>query len=64
VNPETVKTLVDLGGQAVLLFILYQVWQRLNTVTDKLIEITNELRIQSLHQQYAAKEPRGKSDAA
>jgi len=60
-NPEVIKALIDIGGQAVLLFILYQVWQRLNTVTDKLIEITNELRIQSLHQQYATKAPIDKS---
>jgi len=60
-NPEVIKTLIDIGGQAVLLFILYQVWQRLNQVTDKLIEITQELRIQSLHQSYAAKAPADKS---
>jgi len=60
-NPETVKALLDLGGQAVLLFILYQVWQRLNTVTDKLIDITNELRIQNLQTRYTPKAPTEKS---
>jgi len=60
-NPEVIKALFDIGGQAVLLFILYQVWQRLNTVTDKLIDITNELRIQSLQQRYAVKAPTEKS---
>jgi hypothetical protein len=32
------KDILDLGGQGVLLFLLWQVWQRLNTVTDILIE--------------------------
>jgi len=50
-----------LGGQAVLLYILFQVWQRLNAVTDKLIDITNELRIQSLQQRYTPKAPIDKS---
>jgi len=60
-NPETLKALLDLGGQAVLLFILYQVWQRLNTVTDKLIDITNELRTQNLQTRYTPKAPIEKS---
>lgn len=33
------KSLVDLGGTAILTGMLYLVWQRLNTVTDRLIEI-------------------------
>lgn len=35
---EVFKTVLDLGGQGVLLFLLYKVWERLTTVTDILIE--------------------------
>lgn len=35
----TLKSIVDLGGTAILTAMLYLVWQRLNTVTDRLIEI-------------------------
>jgi len=58
---ENLKLILDLGGQAVLLFILFQVWQRLNIVTDKLIDITNELRIQNLQTRYTPKAPIEKS---
>jgi len=60
-DTENLKLLLDLGGQAVLLFILYQVWQRLNVVTDKLIDITNELRIQNLQARYTPQLPKDKS---
>lgn len=42
-NPETLKALIDLGGQAVLLFLLWQVWQRLNIVTDRLTILLQQM---------------------
>lgn len=42
-NTEALKTLIDLGGQAVLLFLLWQVWQRLNIVTDKLTNLLQQM---------------------
>jgi len=41
---EAIKTLIDLGGQAILLFLLWKVWDRLTDVTDRLIELVAEMR--------------------
>ena len=38
IDGETIKLLLDIGGQGVLLFLLFQVWGRLNVVTDILIK--------------------------
>jgi len=35
----TIKTIADLGGTVIVTVMLYLVWQRLNTVTDRLVEI-------------------------
>jgi hypothetical protein len=43
---ETLKALFDLGGVVVVTAMLWIVWKRLNDVTDKLIEILDELRMQ------------------
>lgn len=48
VNTEAVKTLIDLGGSAILTVMLWLVWRRLNDVTDRLIDIVTELRLQGL----------------
>lgn len=45
---ETLKALFDLGGVVVVTIMLYLVWQRLNDVTDNLIDILKELRVQGL----------------
>lgn len=34
---DAIKTLLDLGGQGVLLVLLWQVWKRLNIITDIMI---------------------------
>lgn len=44
---EAIKTLIDLGGQAILLFLLWKVWERLTDVTDRLIDLVREVRAQS-----------------
>jgi len=44
---EAIKSLIDLGGQAILLFLLWKVWDRLTDVTDRLIELAVELRAQN-----------------
>jgi len=45
---ETLKALFDLGGVVVVTAMLWIVWRRLNDVTDQLIDILAELRLQSL----------------
>lgn len=45
---ETLKGLFDLGGVVVVTAMLWIVWGRLNDVTDKLIDILGELRVQTL----------------
>lgn len=45
---EALKSLFDLGGVVVVTFMLWVVWRRLNDVTDQLISILGELRVQTL----------------
>lgn len=52
---EAIKTLIDLGGQAILLFLLWKVWERLTDVTDRLIDLVHEVRAQS--EAYGANAP-------
>ena len=52
---EAIKTLIDLGGQAILLFLLWKVWERLTDVTDRLIDLVREVRAQS--EAYSASAP-------
>jgi len=47
---EGLKALFDVGGVVVVTAMLWIVWRRLNDVTDKLIEILEELRLQGLNQ--------------
>lgn len=44
----TLKALFDLGGVVVVTAMLWVVWKRLNDVTDQLIDILHELRVQTL----------------
>jgi len=52
---STLKALFDLGGVVVVTVMLYLVWQRLNAVTDSLIDILKELRVQGLVQNQVDK---------
>jgi len=45
---ETLKALFDVGGVVVVTVMLWLVWQRLNLLTDKLIDILAEMHEQSL----------------
>jgi len=45
---ETLKSLFDVGGVVVVTFMLWLVWKRLNELTDKLIDILTEMRLQGL----------------
>jgi hypothetical protein len=45
---EMLKALFDLGGVVVVTVMLWIVWRRLNDVTDQLIDILAELRLQGL----------------
>lgn len=45
---DTLKALFDVGGVVVVTVMLGLVWKRLNDVTDKLIDILTELRVQGL----------------
>jgi len=45
---EGLKALFDLGGVVVVTAMLWIVWRRLNDVTDQLIDILHELRVQTL----------------
>jgi hypothetical protein len=47
-NIETIKALFDVGGVVVVTVMLWIVWRRMNDVTDKLIDILTELRLQGL----------------
>lgn len=44
-NIETLKALFDVGGVVVVTVMLWVVWQRMNAVTDQLIDILQELRL-------------------
>lgn len=44
VTITTVKTLADLGGTVIVTAMLYLVWQRLNTVTDRLLDLLAQLQ--------------------
>lgn len=45
---QTLKALFDLGGVVVVTFMLWVVWRRLETLTDRLIDILTELRDERL----------------
>jgi len=45
---ETLKGLFDLGGVVVVTAMLWIVWRRLNEVTDALIDIQKEMRLNAL----------------
>jgi HAMP domain-containing protein len=45
---EAIKALFDVGGVVVVTVMLWIVWRRLNDVTDNLIDILSELRLQGL----------------
>jgi len=45
---ETIKSLFDLGGVVVVTIMLWIVWRRLNEVTDQLIDIQKEMRLNAL----------------
>jgi len=45
---EGLKALFDVGGVVVVTAMLWIVWRRLNDVTDNLIDILTELRLQGL----------------
>ena len=40
---DTIKNLAEMGGTVILTVMLWFVWQRLNGVTDRLIDILNKL---------------------
>lgn len=46
---ETVKALFDVGGVVVVTIMLYLVWSRLNTLTDRLIDILEKLKEESVN---------------
>lgn len=41
---ETLKALFDVGGVVVVTVMLWLVWKRLNDLTDRLIDILQQLR--------------------
>jgi len=45
---ETLKALFDVGGVVVVTVMLWLVWQRLNLLTDKLIDILAEMHEEAL----------------
>lgn len=45
----TLKALFDTGGVVVVTAMLWVVWQRLNKVTDRIIDIELELRLKGLN---------------
>lgn len=45
----TLKALFDTGGVVVVTAMLWVVWQRLNKVTDRIIDIELELRLKELN---------------
>lgn len=46
---STLKALFDTGGVVVVTAMLWVVWQRLNKVTDRIIDIELELRLKELN---------------
>lgn len=58
---ETIKALFDVGGVVVVTFMLWIVWRRLNEVTDQLIDILAELRLQGLTSSSAARHENNKT---
>lgn len=45
---QQIRELTDLGGTVIVTAMLWMVWTRLNTLTDRLIDILSELRDQQL----------------
>lgn len=45
VTLTTVKTLADLGGTVIVTVMLWLVWQRLNVVTDRLLDLLAQLEL-------------------
>jgi len=45
---DPLKQLFELGGVVVVTVMLWIVWRRLNEVTDKLIDIQTEMRLNAL----------------
>jgi len=45
---QTLSGLFDLGGVVVVTMMLWIVWRRLNEVTDALIDIQREMRLNAL----------------
>lgn len=43
-DPQTIKTLYDIGFSAVILVMLYKVWDRLNVITDRILTYLEEAR--------------------
>lgn len=43
---NSLKSLIDLGGTAIVTGMLWLVWRRLNEVTDRLVDILAELSAQ------------------
>lgn len=41
---DAVAKIAELGGTVILTVMLYLLWVRLNTVTDRIIDILNEMR--------------------
>lgn len=41
----TIKDLAEVGGTVILTVMLWLVWKRLNEVTDRLIDIADEVRL-------------------
>ena len=44
----TLTALFDVGGVVVVTFMLWVVWRRLTELTDRFIDILEELRLQSI----------------
>jgi len=61
---EQIKGLFDLGGVVVVTVMLWIVWRRLNDVTDQLIDILHELRVQTLALSTRAPEAKRSSTSA
>lgn len=43
----TLKSLIEVGGTAIVTAMLYLVWSRLNEITDRLFDILEKLSAQS-----------------
>jgi hypothetical protein len=46
VDTDTIKLIIDVGMSGMLLWMLTKVWERLNTVTDQLLDLLAEARLQ------------------